>query len=157
MSTESLNKVNVFTRRLDFYWQFIAVYAITMIVYALIKGSIDEWKFTVVILDPVVILLAIFILATFIGLIESKYIRHELIIGQDFITIKNRFRERKFSSKEILKITLGRENLRYKGIHKVIKLRVSTRRRPFRIRTQSYLNEKALIQSIVHLKKSFNR
>lgn len=157
MNNETKTQSTTFNRRLDFYWQFIAVYAIAIIIYALIKGTIDEWKITVVVLDPVVILLCIFIIATFFGLLESKYTKHQIILNKDFVILKSRFKERKYTAKEIVKIGIGRENLRYKGVHRLIKLKVNTRSRTYRIRTQSYLNDKELLTAFINLKKNLNK
>jgi hypothetical protein len=157
LNNEPKTPSTTFSRRLDFYWQFIAVYAIAIILYALVKGTIDEWRVTVVLLDPVVILLCIFILATLFGLLESMYTKHQLILTKDFIILKSRFKERKYTIKEIVKITIGRENLRHKGVHRIIKLKVNTRKRFYRIRTQSYLNDKELLMAFVTLKKNLNK
>ncbi len=157
MSNEPKTPITTFNRRLDFYWQFIAVYAIAIILYALVKGTVEEWKVTVVLLDPVVILLCIFILATFIGLIESKYTKHQLVISKDYVILKSRFRERKYTAKEIVRIGIGRQNLRYQGVHRVIKLKVNNRKRTYRIRMQSYLNDKELLLAFKTLKKNLNK
>jgi len=144
-------------KRLDFYWKFISVYAIAIIIYAMLKGSIEEWTVTVVFLEPVVILLSVFILLTTIGLIFESFKNQLLIIGSDFIVFKNRFRERKFTSDEITRLFIGKERAKYTGKFRIIKIKLTTRKRPVIIRPTSYWNEKELIESFVNLKKNIDR
>ena len=110
-----------FFKRLDFYWKFISVYAVAIIVYAILKGSIQEWTVTVMLLDPVVILLTVFILLTTIGLVFESFKKQMLIVGDDFVVFKNRFRERRFTSDEISKLSIGRERAKYTGQFRIIK------------------------------------
>jgi len=146
-----------FFKRLDFYWKFISVYAVAIIVYAILKGSIQEWTVTVMLLDPVVILLTVFILLTTFGLVFESFKKQMLIVGDDFVVFKNRFRERRFTSDEISKLLIGRERAKYTGQFRIIKLKLTTRKRPIIIRPTSYWNETKLIESFINLKKNIDR
>lgn len=154
---ESKAKNATFTHRLDFFWQYIAVYAIAMIIYVLLKGTISEWTVTVVLLDPLVLLLAIIIVGTAISMIYNYYKKQEVIVGKDFIHFKNRFRENKYTQNEIIKIGFSRERNKLRSTYRLIKIKVNNRRRIIRIKPMSFWDEKMLVHSVIALKKNINR
>lgn len=153
----SKNKNGVFTHRLDFYWQFIAVYAIALILYVLVRGSISQWTVTFVLADPLVILLCLFILGTAVGMLYNFYKKQEVIVGKDFIILRNRFREIKYTASDILKIGFSRERNRLRTTYRVIKIKVNTRRRIIRIRPMSFWDELELVHSVLALKKNIKK
>lgn len=156
--TDIKPKQSVYHRKLDFYWRFLSIYTISLLVYSILKGSMENWTISIVLRDPLVILLIIFILITFGGLIYNFYKKAEIIIGKDFIIFKTRFREKKYSFIEINKIIIGKDRaIRIKSSSPLIKLFVTGRRTSIRIRPSSYQNEKNLIHDIQAFKKSFNR
>lgn len=145
-----------FSRRLDFYWKYIAVYAIAIIVYALIKGTIENRSLTVMLVDPVVILLAVFIFLTAMGLCIESSKRKKIIVGEDFVIFSNRFRQRKFTKDEIMHIYIGRERAKYTGKFRIIKLKVKNRKRPILLRPSSFWNENELITAFAKLKRNIS-
>ncbi len=156
--TETKPRHEEFFRRLDFYWQFIVAYFIAFLLYSFLKGSIDEGTLTITFKDPVVILLALFIVVTGISLMVDYYKKASIIVGKDFIIFKSRFKEKKYGLHEIQRIALGRERIiNVKSSFRLIKLRVAGRRRIIRIRPTSYLNENELLTSIVILKRALNK
>jgi len=155
--TESKAKANVYTHRLDFFWQYIAVYAIAMIIYVLLKGTISEWTVTVVLRDPLVLILAIIIVGTAISMLFNYYKKQEIIVGKDFILFRNRFREIKYTQLEIIKIGFSRERNKLRTKFRVIKIKVNNRRRIIRIKPMSFWDEKMLVHSVIALKKNINR
>lgn len=152
-------KQSVFHQRIDFYWQYIAVYSLILIVYGMLRGTIRKDTVSVVLSDPIIILLAAFILGSAISMLVIVYRRKTIIIGQDFITFKNRFRERKHSIKEISSITIGKEKLIKvrRGAFKVIKIMLYNRSKPIRIRPSSFNNEKSLVEEMTRLKRTLNK
>ena len=149
-------KVQTFTKRLDFYWKFISVYTIAIILYSLLKGTIVEWTVTVVLLDPVVILLVIIIIYTYISLIVDTSKKVQLVIGNDYFILSNKFRQRKFTSSEITKIIIHKEIIRGQGRFRVIKVRLRNKKRIMRIRPLSYWKDTELLQAFATLKKNIN-
>jgi hypothetical protein len=155
--TETDGKGRPFLKRYDFYWKFISLYAVAILVYGLLKGTIDEWTFTVVLLDPVVILLIIFIFFTYVGLSIESYKKAKVIIGKDFFILRNRFRQRKFSSSDIAKIIIGKEVIRGQGKFRIIKIKLQNRRRILRIRPSGYWNDVELLNEFTQLKRNINK
>ncbi len=148
------DKPAVFQQRLDFYWQFIAVYSVILLFYSLMRGSIEEGKITLVLNDPLVLLLAFFIITTSLAMLVTLYRRRKIIIGKDYIIFKNRFRQKKYSADEIIRISLGRVNrLKKRAAYRVIRIKVRKRRRAIRIRPNAYWDDKELIHSIMKIKK----
>ena len=156
--TDILIKAENFQQRLDFYWQFIVVYFVVLIVYALLKGSIEEGTFTIVLNDPVVILMTLFIIGTSIGLAIHYYKKNQIIVGRDFILMKSRFREKKYTNAEIIRISIGKERItKIRGAFHIIKIKLNSRKRVVRIRPSSYWNDRKLVHCITILKKNINR
>lgn len=150
------NQNKKFSRRLDFYWKYIAVYAIAIIVYAMIKGTIENRSLTVMLVDPVVILLAVFIFLTAMGLFIESSKRKEIIVGEDFVVFRNRFRQRKFTKDEIMYIYIGRERAKYTGKFRIIKVKVKNRKRPILLRPSSFWNENELVTAFAKLKRNIS-
>ena len=156
-SEKTNHSVKHFTQRLDFYWQFLSVYVIALVIYAVFRGTIAEGTFSIVVKDPVVILLFIFTFVSAIGLLINLYKKRVIIIGRDFIIFKNRFREKKFSRNDLLRIAFSKEKLsKFSSVLRIIKISVANRRKTIKIRPSSFWDDKELIHSLVKLKKSLN-
>jgi len=153
------NKDKVFIQRLDFYWQYIAIYTIVLLIYSILKGTIARGTLTVVVYDPIVILLLIFILSSFLPLLVNFYKKRTIIVGLDYIIFKSRFREKKYSLTDIISISVARvKQIKVRrGTYRIIKVQVQKRRLPVRIRPSSFWNEHDLVESIGRLKKALNK
>jgi hypothetical protein len=153
---KGISKGEEFSHRLDFYWQYIGVYAIVLLIYSLFRGTIEEGTFTLKVRDPIVILLVVFIVGSAIPLLISYYKQNKIIIGIDYIIFKTRFREKKYMLNEIQRINLGKERLfkMRRGAMRVVKIKLKNRIRVIRIRPSSYWNEEELLQSLIRLKKA---
>ena len=157
-----MNKTNkiseqavTFTKILDFYWKFISVYAITLLVYIMFALLILEKEFIEIPKDPLVLLLAFFILVSGIGLLINLYRDREVIVSTNFITFKNRFIEKTYTLDDIIDIKFGRErNAKIHGDNRIIKIKVKDRRRILRIKPNTFWNDKKLVKCIANLKKS---
>lgn len=156
----NIEESKTFAKRLDFYWQFIAVYSIALIVFSLIKGSIEDGRLSLTLNDPPVILLAFFVLYSVIGFLYNLYMNKKLIIGKDYIIFKSRVRERKYMLDEIAKIAFGRErkkNLEGAAVTRIIKFRFKTRRRVIKLRTSSFLDEQDMVSWIDNLRRNIKQ
>ena len=108
--TQTPPATQTFFYQLDFYWQAIAVYAVALLAYILLKGTISEYTLSVVLYDPLVILLLLFIAGSAIGLLINWWAQREIIVGPDFISFKNRIRERTYALQDILRIYVGSDH-----------------------------------------------
>lgn len=57
----------IYKYRLDFYYKSLIIYLITLIAYILIKGQFFHERFEVVVKDPIIYIITIFIVFFFIG------------------------------------------------------------------------------------------
>lgn len=143
-----------FLYRLDYYWKAIACYAIALPVYALLRGSIIENTFTLVINDPVLIFLLFIIVIACLFVLGNAFMRRSVVVGTTFITFRNRFRERTFTREDIASISIARETaINVPRAYRVIRIRLKHRRRPLHIRPSLYIQDTELIQALAHLKR----
>ncbi len=159
MDSDNLNKdsAKIFHKRLDFYWKFIALYAVALIAYALLKGSIAGYTITLVLVDPVVMLLALFIAAAFFALIYQTITNRTIIVGEDFITLKSRRREKKYVKEMIRRVSIGKDRkVRISRAPKVIKIWLNNRKKPVKIKPSTYWDERELVQAVSNLKDNIN-
>ncbi len=147
--------LEVFSKRIDFYWKFTTIYALALLFYVFFKGSVsgDMFSATIVFNDPLFILLSLFTIASCIGMLIGIFKNHVVIIGKDYIVFKTRFLEKKYTLGDIVSIKFGRKRItRLPSAYRVVKIKVLQRRRLIRIRPSSFWNEKELMESIVELK-----
>ncbi len=143
-----------FAYRLDFYWQAIAVYAVALLVYALLKGSISAGALTLALYDPIVLLLGAVVLLSALTSVINWYMRRSVVVGETFIRFRNRFRTRTFYSNEIISIATGRKKLtRLGGAYRMVRIRLVHRRRILRVRPSLYEREHELMQALLVLKR----
>ncbi|MBL7973768.1 MAG: hypothetical protein JNJ85_02575 [Candidatus Kapabacteria bacterium] len=151
---------NQFTYRLDIYWKAISMYAVALILYGLVRGvmgGLPDATIKIVLLDPVLILLFAFVAGSSLALFVNWYMRREIIVTDNAIIFKNRFRERTIPLSSIDRIQIGREKIiKVRGAYKLVKIRLNTRRRLLRIRTSSFNNEYALVECLTNLKNSLS-
>ncbi|MFP4369863.1 MAG: hypothetical protein ACLFR2_09805 [Candidatus Kapaibacterium sp.] len=151
---EAKSEEKKFTQRLDFYWQSLSAYAVILIVYALFKGTISDGTVNIVLADPIVILLAFFVLISAISLLFQVSKNREIITGEDYIIFKSRLGQKKYTIDDIQKISLGREKLfQIRGAYKVIKIKLKDRKRTLWIRPSSFWDEQELVNEIARFKR----
>ena len=158
MQEEEQKQQKVYTRRLDFYWQYIAVYSIALLVYALMKGTIIEKTISFVFWDPVVLLLLVFIVSTNAALVYQYIKRKSIIINDDGFSLKTRFKQKYYHLNLIRRIAFSKElKRRTKKPARIIKIRLKNRRFPLRIRPSAFTNEKELQAEFIKLKKNLKK
>ena len=92
----------VYKYRMDFYYQLLVIYLVFFVLYAVIKGQFFEEKFQLVLNDPIIYILILFI-ALFLVIVLINIIRNKQIVMQsDRVVLKNRFGSREILFNEIL-------------------------------------------------------
>ncbi|MFN4909043.1 MAG: hypothetical protein ACK475_03955 [Bacteroidota bacterium] len=155
--TQTQHEANTFSVQLDFYWQSVAVYAVTLICYVIIRAlyfsQLQEGLLVVVVNDPVVVVLGLFVALSVIALVVEMIMDRVIIIGPDFITFVNRFHERTFTSDEIDRIIIGKDRrVRVRPTTPIIRLYIKERRRPLRIRPALSDRENELVSAVLALR-----
>ena len=139
----------VFKYKLDFYYQQALMYLVTLILYAGIRGNFIEDTFAFVFRDPILYIIALFVIMSFAALILNRVRDRRLIISENRIIFKNRFEERVIPLDDIDWIRIGRERrVQTGGRFQVIQMKLKGRLRLMRIRVGRYDHEKELVNEM---------
>lgn len=143
-----------FPQRLDFYYQTIAIYSIVLLAYSLLRGTIEGGTITIRIIDPISILIVVFIIGTLIALLYDLAKRREIIISDEYIIFKAGKKEKKYHISEIERISIASDKtLNFRSNYRTAMIKVPSRKRAVRLRFSSYQNDKELAQEIINIKK----
>ncbi len=146
----------IYKYKLDFYYKSLIIYLVTLIAYILIKGRFFRERFEVVIKDPIIYIIVIFIVFFLIVLVANAIRAREIIIGDNKIIFKNRFGQREIAINEILSVRFSREKRRMnveRSDVRIVKLKLSNRKRLLRIRMNDFQNEKELKNEFINISK----
>jgi hypothetical protein len=136
----------MFRYKLDFYYQSALIYLVTLIVYGGIRGSLVEATFEFVLDDPLMYVIVAFVLISFVTLALNAIRRRQLVVTDDALTFRSRFKERRVPVKDIEWMHVGREaRVQTGGRFQVIVFKLKDRRRLFRIRVGRYERDRELI------------
>jgi hypothetical protein len=139
----------VFKYKLDFYYQSALIYVVTLVIYGGIRGNFVEAKFEYVLSDPLMYVIVLFVLMSFVTLALNYVRNRRLIIAGDTIIFKHRWHERHIGVGEIEWMHVGRElGVQTSGRFQVIVFKLKGRRRLFRIRVGRYEREKELVDEM---------
>lgn len=154
-------KERVYKYKLDFYYKSLIIYLVTLIAYILIKGRFFHESFEVVVKDPIIYIIAIFIVFFLIVLISNAVIAREIIIDDSKLIFKNRFGQREVEINEILSIRFSREKKHLneeKSNVRIVKLKLQNRKRLLRIRLNDFRDERDLANEFKLIsKKTLNK
>ncbi|MFM8840608.1 MAG: hypothetical protein ACKOFB_05865 [bacterium] len=142
--------------KVDFYWKSLAMYGAALMMYAVLKGTIEEKTLSITLTDPIVILLACFVLISSLSLIVNHHARRVILINDGSITFQNRYRSRTFTLKDIRSIILVKDKRFRVNTLSAIKIGLHGRRRPLRLRPSLFEHEESLIQDMKQLKQKLH-
>jgi hypothetical protein len=136
----------VFKYKLDFYYLSALIYLITLVAYGGIRGSLIEKEFTYVMNDPIIYVIAFFVLLSLVTLLLNVIRNRRLIVRDNAIIFTSRFRERRINADNIEWMHIGRERLvQTSGRFQVVVFKLNGRHRWIRVRVGRYEKEKELI------------
>lgn len=143
---------------LGFYWQAIAIYAVGILIYIVVKGFLEGKLFDghieVRLFDPLVVLLGGFVVGSSLVLFGSWYSKRQVTITESTLLFKNRWRIREFSANDIASITVGKEKIfRIRGSYRLVKIKLKARRRLVRLRPSLFENQDELVCDIIDFRK----
>lgn len=144
----------VFRYKLDFYYQQSLLYLITLLLYAGIRGTFRFERLPSLEADPILYIIIVFVLVSFVGLILNKKRDRKLIVAADKIIFHNRFRERELLMSDMEWMHIGMErSVQTAGRSQIIVIKMKHRRRLYRIRVGRYERDRELVaemQRIAH-------
>ncbi|RCK72268.1 MAG: hypothetical protein IGBAC_0614 [Ignavibacteriae bacterium] len=144
----------VFKYKLDFYYQQSIIYLITLILYAGFRGSFIEDEFSLVFKDPILYIILIFVIGSFIVLILNLIRDRKLIVQDDKIIFYNRFNRREINISDIEWIYIGVErSVKTAGRSQAIVIKIKGRLRLYRIRLGRYEHQKELMHLLNEIAK----
>ena len=147
-----------FRRRFEFYYQSVAVYAVALILYAVIRGSFAEDEFKIVFKDPIVYAFVIVLLYSVGILIFNILFQRDVVVGDDAIILQNRFDSKTIKLSEIDWIRVGRaKRMRVRGTFKVIKLKLKDQMRALRINPVHFHDEKEMMETFKELSERISK
>jgi hypothetical protein len=138
-----------FKYKLDFHYQSALIYLLTLIVYGGIRGSFLEARFEYVLNDPLMYVIAFFVLMSLI-LLALNYLRNRrLVVSPEAIVFVHRWDERRIPVADIEWMHIGREpNVQTSGRFQMIVFKLKGRRRLYRIRVGRYERERELVHEM---------
>lgn len=136
----------VFAYKLDFYYLSALLYLVTLVLYGAIRGNFVEAKFEYVLNDPILYVIIVFVLISFVSLALNALRRRRLVLTGDAIVFANRFEERRIPVAAIEWMHIGRERgVQTGGRFQVVVFKVKGRRRLVRIRVGRYERDRELV------------
>ena len=138
----------VYKYKLDFYYKSLIIYLITLIIYIFIKGRFFQERFEVVVKDPIIYIIIIFIGFFLIVLIANAIRAREIVINSTKIIFKNRFGQREVTINDIMHLRFSREKRRAneeRSDVRIVKLKLRNRKRLLRIRLNDFQDERELV------------
>ncbi len=135
--------------KLDFYYQQMLMYLVTMLLYVGVRGWIIDERFTFVIRDPLLVIFLLFVLQSFAMLILNKVRDRKIIVTEKAIVFHHKFGEQAVPFGDIEWMHIGKERgVRTAGKMQVVLLKVRGSRRTYRIRIGRYEREKELMAAM---------
>ncbi len=140
----------VFRYRLDIYWRALALYLLALLGYGLVRGGVANGYIAVVLSDPLVLLLLLFVFWTAGVLLWAWSRAPSIVVGDTYLRLRNRFGERLLRLEEIEQVRLPR---RQQGWGRLIRIRLKGRRRVIVVRPAAYEHPQELFQEFVRLSR----
>ena len=137
-------KEKIYKYKLDFYYKSLIIYLVTLIIYIIIKGRFFHASFEVVVKDPIIYIIAIFIIFFLTMLLANTIRAREIIVKENMIIFRNRFGQREVENSDILGVRFSREKKRSRKDRsdvRFVKLKLKNRKRLFKIKLNDFQDE----------------
>lgn len=136
----------VFRYKLDFYYQQSLLYLLTLLLYSGIRGTFTFERLPSLGADPILYIIIVFVLISFVVLAMNRARDRKLIVAPDRIIFHHKYQEREIPLSEIEWFHVGRERaVQTAGRSQVVVFKIKNRRRLFRIRVGRYEHQRELI------------
>ncbi|MCL4511511.1 MAG: hypothetical protein M1470_10625 [Bacteroidetes bacterium] len=143
-----------FKRRFEFYYQSVAVYAVALILYAVIRGSFAEDEFKIVFKDPIVYAFIVVLVYSVIVLVFNMLYQRDVVVTDDSIIFKNRFDSKTIKLSNVEWIRVGRaKRMKVRGSFRVIKLKLKDQLRALRINPVHFHDEHDMMETFKELSR----
>jgi hypothetical protein len=141
-----------FKRRFEFYYQSVAVYAVALILYAVIRGTFAESEFKLVFRDPIVYAFIIVLVYSVAVLVLNMLFQRDIVVTDDSIILQNRFDSKTIHLSEVEWIQVGRpKRMKVRGSYRVIKLKLKNHLRAIRVNPVHFHDEQGMMEIFTEL------
>jgi len=141
-----------FKRRFEFYYQSVAVYAVALILYAVIRGTFAESEFKLVFKNPIVYAFIVVLIYSVMVLVANMLYQRDVVVTDDSIILQNRFDSKTINFSEIEWIRVGRaKRMRVRGNYRVIKIKLKNQLRGVRINPVHFHDEQGMMEAFTEL------
>jgi hypothetical protein len=140
-----------FKHRLDLYYLSTIGYLLAFVAYVGIRGTVASGTFEVVLRDPVVYVLAGCALVSIVALITTAILARTVIIRDDALLFRSRFKTKVLHPQDISWIAFRRErraSTRGLRAYPAIVIQRTTKRRKLRLRPGNFENAIELARTI---------
>jgi len=138
-----------FRYKLDFYYQSLVLYLVTLILYGGIRGSFVEKRFEYVLGDPLMYVILFFVVMSAASLVLNRVRDRRLVVEDKSLVFRNRFHETAVHAGDVEWIHIGREHrVQTAGMFQMAVFKLKGRRRLFRIRIGRYERAKELLTEL---------
>ncbi len=149
-----MNDKTNFKYNMSFYYQSTIIYFIVFVIYVIIRGQFVDDSYTLVTKDPIIYVLGIIVLISMIALLFNLFKNRQLQIAEDGIHFIDRFKKRSFQFTEMKRVNISK--VRRTGFSnnafQLIRIKLSSRRRPLIIRPYDYENQNELLNRFHEIK-----
>ena len=149
-----MNDKTNFKYNMSFYYQSTIIYFIVFVIYVIIRGQFVEDSYTLVTKDPIIYVLGIIVLISMIALLFNLFKNRQLQIAEDGIHFIDRFKKRSFQFTEMKRVNISK--VRRTGFSnnafQLIRIKLSSRRRPLIIRPYDYESQNELLNRFHEIK-----
>ena len=136
-----------FKRRFEFYYQSVAVYAVALLLYAVIRGTFAEGEFKMVFNDPIVYAFIVVLIYSLIVLAANMLFQRDIDVTDDSIILQNRFDSKTISLSDVEWIQVGRpKRVKMRGSYRVIKLKLRNHLRAIRVNPVHFHDEQGMME-----------
>jgi len=139
---------HVYRARLDFLYQSIAMYAVALVIYLVVRSSFASEAFPSLWQDPLLLLLSAITLISVFALVYNLFMGRQIEIAGDAIRFKSRARERTVAQPDIVYVQFGPRFRHPRGRIRMVRIRLKEHRRPVRIRLANFERRKQLLADL---------
>jgi hypothetical protein len=138
----------IFKYNYTFLYRSVAVYAMTLAAYILIRGFFIEKEFSVILHDPVMYLLSAIIIISVVAIIYNIALKRRIVVEENRILLRSSLREIAIERADVRSIRRGVVRTRGPIKLPVVSFRLKSRRRPLRVRTYNFERSEKLYDEL---------
>ena len=152
---EDIKTKKIFNQRIDIYGQALAIYVFVLLIFLVFYGTLKEGEF-IILFNPLLIIMVGIILIGAAMLLTAIIKRKQIIIENDKIEIRNRFKSLVFSIDEIQRLKINRSPAKVVNENAYfIKIKLKRKKKSILVRVASFNDYKELVVCFDDIMKRF--